>query len=162
MARPGKAPDTSGQGVRVNIIEAGVNPIRSILLVVVMAAASPVVAETMSFEAATAMLGASCGKDIETNCRGVNLDSIRLKECLSRNQDNVSPQCKADSFRALDAIQKRVAARAAVSKACERDALKFCAGMPKEDRRIAGCLVATARGLSAKCNQAIGEAGYRQ
>jgi hypothetical protein len=139
-----------------------VNPIRTILLVVAMAAASPASAETMSFEAATTILSASCGKDIDANCRGVNLDSIRLKECLSRNQDSVSPQCKADYFRALDAIQKRVAARAAVAKKCERDAIKFCPGMPKEDRRITGCLLATPRGISANCNQAIGEAGYRQ
>ena len=42
------------------------------------------------------MLAASCGKDIDDNCRGVNLDATRLKECLGRNQDVVSAKCKAD------------------------------------------------------------------
>ncbi len=30
----------------------------------------------MKFEDAAAMLGASCAKDIEANCRGVNLDAV--------------------------------------------------------------------------------------
>ena len=42
------------------------------------------------------MLAASCGKDIDDNCRGVNLDATRLRECLNRNQDVVSAKCKAD------------------------------------------------------------------
>src|ERR1700679_3729198 len=91
---------------------------RWILLVLAMAAAPPAFSETMSFESSTAILGASCGKDIDANCLGVNLDPVRLKECLVRNQDVVSPQCKADYVRAFDAIQKRVSARAAVSKMC--------------------------------------------
>ena len=65
---------------------------RWILLIVAIAASSPAFAETMSFESSTAMLGASCGKDIDANCLGVNLDPNRLKECLASNQDTVSPQ----------------------------------------------------------------------
>ena len=81
------------------------------LLAAVIAASpamSPAMAETMSFENATAILAESCGKDIDTNCAGVNLDAPRLKECLTRNQDSVSAQCRADYIRAFDAIQKRV------------------------------------------------------
>src|SRR5882757_10413556 len=96
-------------------------PIRSILLLLSVAVWSPASAETMKFEDAAAMLGASCAKDIDTNCRGVNLDPTRLKDCLTRNQDVVSPLCKTDSFKAFDAIQKRIAARTAVAKLCERD-----------------------------------------
>ncbi len=88
----------------------------------------------MSFESSTAILGASCGKDIDANCLGVNLDPVRLKECLARNQDVVSPQCKADYARSFEAIQKRVAARVAVGKACERDKQKFCGGSAKRPR----------------------------
>src|ERR1700733_8567440 len=128
---------------------------RSILLL--LAIASPALAETMSFESSTAILGASCGKDIDANCLGVNLDPVRLKECLARNQDVVSPQCKADYARAFEAIQKRVAARSAVAKMCEREKQKLCDGG-------AGNLIEfllKARGVSARCNQAVREAGYR-
>ena len=62
----------------------------------------------MSFENASAILAESCGKDIDANCLGLSLDAPRLKECLVRNLDSVSPQCRADYARAFEAIGKRV------------------------------------------------------
>ncbi|MDP1882215.1 MAG: hypothetical protein Q8K88_04960, partial [Bradyrhizobium sp.] len=110
------------------------NLIRAILLLLPIAACSPALAQTMRFEDSAAMLGASCAKDIEANCRGVNLDPTRMKDCLLRNQDVLSPQCKSDYGRAFDAIQKRVAARRAVTKLCARDVAKLCVGIDKADR----------------------------
>jgi hypothetical protein len=138
------------------------NLVRSFLLVLAVAAPSLVSAQTVTFESAAALLGASCGADIEANCRGVNLDPGRLRDCLARNQDVVSPLCKADYVRAFDAIQKRVAARAAVPKLCDRDALKLCGGAPKVDGKALECLSAAPHGISARCTQALGNAGYRQ
>jgi hypothetical protein len=134
---------------------------RPIALILVMATTSPAFAETMSFESAAAMVGESCAKDIDANCFGVNFDAPRLKECLARNQDSVSPQCRADYVRAFDAIQKRVAARAAVAKVCQRDKQKFCADVPNGIGDLLGCLSKVPRGVSANCNKAVGEAGYR-
>lgn len=133
-----------------------------ILSVLVLAAWSPAAAQTIKFEEASALLGASCADDISANCRGVNLDPTRMKDCLYRNQDVLSPQCKSDYGRAFDAIQKRVAARAAVTKLCERDVAKFCPGVQKGDRGAAiDCLLAGPRGVSINCNKAVSEAGYR-
>ena len=101
------------------------NIFRALFPVVLIAAWSSASAETIKFEEAAGLLGASCAKDIEANCRGVNLDPTRMKDCLYRNQDSLSAQCSADYARAFDAIQKRVAARAAVPKLCDRDALKL-------------------------------------
>ena len=138
------------------------NPVRLILSIVLATAWSSASAETMRFEDAAAMLGASCAKDIDSNCRGVNPDPTRLKDCLTRNQDVLSPPCKNDYGRAFDAIQKRVAARAAVTKLCARDVTKFCAGVQKGDSgKALECLVAGPRGVSINCNKAIAEAGYR-
>jgi hypothetical protein len=135
--------------------------VRPIALVLVMAAASPAFAETMSFENGAAILGESCGKDIDANCFGVNFDAPRLKECLTRNQDTVSPQCKADYVRAFDAIQKRLAARAAVAKMCERDQKKYCADAQNVFADVLACLMKGPRGMTINCNKAITEAGYR-
>jgi hypothetical protein len=138
------------------------NAIRLILSIVLAAACSPASAQTMKFEDAAALLGASCAKDIDANCRGVNLDPTRMKDCLYRNQDVLSPQCKNDYVVGLDAIQKRVAARSAVTKLCERDVAKFCPGVQKADRgKAIDCLLAGPRGVSINCNKAVGEAGYR-
>ncbi len=85
-----------------------------------------------------------------------------MKDCLTRNQDVLSSQCKNDYGRAFDAIQKRVAARAAVTKLCERDVTKFCGSVPKGDRgRALDCLLAGPRGMTINCNKALTEAGYR-
>ena len=137
------------------------NRIRLILSIVLAAAWSSASAETMKFEDAAALLGASCAKDIDTNCRGANLDPIRMKDCLYKNQDVLSPQCKNDYVSAFDAIQKRVAARAAVTKLCERDVAKFCPGTQKGSGQAVDCLLAGPRGVSINCNKAIGEAGFR-
>src|SRR5258708_16158004 len=137
------------------------NPIRLILPILLAAAWSSASAETMRLEDAAGMLGTSCAQDIDGNCRGVNPDT-RLKDCLLRNQDVLSPQCKNDYGRAFDAIQKRVAARSAVTKLCERDVAKFCGGVQKGNRGAAlDCLLAGPRGVSINCNKALGEAGYR-
>jgi hypothetical protein len=134
---------------------------RPIAFVLVMAAMTPALAETMSFESGAAILGESCGKDIDANCFGVNFDALRLKECLVRNQDTVSPQCRADYVKAFDAIQKRMAARAAVPKMCERDQKKYCADAQNVFADVLGCLLKGPRGMTINCNKAISEAGYR-
>jgi hypothetical protein len=133
--------------------------VRSILPIFLMLASPAQAQTTIRFEDSAALLGASCGKDIDANCRGVNLDPTRLKDCLTRNQDSVSPQCRTDSARAFDAIQKRVAARAKVAKACERDSAKLCGA---DGKTLAlDCILAGPRGVSANCTRAINEAGYR-
>jgi hypothetical protein len=135
------------------------------LLVAVVAAPHAVslaMAETMSFESATAILAESCGKDIDANCLGVSLDAPRLKECLSRNQDSVSPQCRADYFKAFDAIQKRIAARSAVGKLCQREKQKICADTQGKLGETIECLLkAPTKSVGWGCSQALTQAGYR-
>jgi outer membrane protein OmpA-like peptidoglycan-associated protein len=136
------------------------NPIQTMFLILPIAAWSSASAETMRFEDSAGKLGTSCATDIGASCRGVNLDSIRLKDCLLRNEDSMSAQCKTDYLRAFDATQKRVAARAAVRKLCERELVKLCGGVQKDDSNALECILTATRGVSAKCNQAISEAGF--
>jgi hypothetical protein len=133
--------------------------LRAFLLAVLLAAPALASAQTLSFEEAAAILGASCGKDLDDNCRGVNLDLSRLKDCLIRNQDVVSVQCKADYPRVFGAVQQRAAARAGVFKVCERDAAKLCGGAQKAE--TLQCLGSAKRGVSIQCSKTIAEAGYR-
>jgi hypothetical protein len=132
----------------------------STLLVLLIAAPSMAAAETMSFGDAAASLAKSCGADIAANCRGVNLDSGRLKECLSRNQDVTSARCKANYLASFDAIQKRIAARVTVASSCRLEIIKLCAGSTKETRKSIPCLM-TVKGVGKNCNQALTDAGYR-
>ncbi len=131
------------------------------LFVIALTAPSLAVAETIElWRCRAAQLAKACGADITANCRGVNLDSNRLKECLSRNRDVISPTCKESYFSTLDAIQKRIAARVTVANACTREIVKVCGGSTKETSKSVPCLVA-AKGVSRNCTQAINDAGYQ-
>src|SRR5262252_4711692 len=117
-------------------------------------------AQNMTYGDAAALLAKSCGAEIEANCRGVNLDATRLRECLSRNTDALSPQCKDNYLGAIDAIQKRINARVTVANACTREIVKLCNGSTKETSKSVPCLM-TAKGVSRTCLQAMDDAGYR-
>jgi hypothetical protein len=133
--------------------------LKALLLAVLLAAPVLASAQTMSFEEAAAILGASCGKDLDDNCRGVTLDPTRLKDCILRNQDVVSAQCKADYPRVFSAVQQRATARAGVFKVCERDAAKLCGGA--QTAGVLRCLASAKRGVSIQCTKTIADAGYR-
>jgi hypothetical protein len=137
--------------------------VRGSIISVVLALAVPslAAAETMSFGDAIGMLAKSCGTEIVANCRGVNPDSTRLKECLSRNRDVLSQQCQSAYLAAFDAIQKRVAARVTVANACTREIVKVCGGSTKETSKSIPCLTTTPKGISNNCLKAIDDAGYR-
>jgi hypothetical protein len=117
-------------------------------------------AEKMTFGDAAGLVAQSCGADIEANCRGVNFDANRLRECLSRNTDVMSQACRTDYLRAFDAIQKRIGARVAVANACAREIVKLCNGSTRETSKSIACLT-TAKGVSRNCIQAMDDAGYR-
>ena len=134
---------------------------RTILLLLALAAPSSARADTiMTFSESAAMLAKICGVEISANCRGVNLDSGRLKECLSRNQDVMSPQCKASYLVPFDQIQKRINARVTVAQSCRLEIIKLCHGSTKETSKSVPCLM-TAKGVSRNCTQATIDAGYR-
>ena len=133
-------------------------------MVLMLALAAPSLARAadpvMTFSESTAMLARICGAEITANCRGVNLDSGRLKECLARNQDAMSPQCRANFLVPFDAIQKRINARVTVAGACRLEIIKLCHGSTKETSKSVACLL-TAKGVSRNCTQATIDAGYR-
>jgi outer membrane protein OmpA-like peptidoglycan-associated protein len=133
---------------------------RSILFIFALTAPSLAAAQTINFSEGAAMLGKSCAPDITANCRGVNIDSTRLKECLYRNQDVMSAACKADYPRAFDAIQKRIAARATVGRECEYEVVKKCGGKGREVFKSLVCLLALPT-VSARCTKSIADVGYR-
>jgi hypothetical protein len=136
-------------------------PIRLSLLVVLVALPSLASAQSMNFEQATTALSASCGKDLDDYCRGVNLDTARLKECLSRNADSISPQCKNDYPRAIGAIEQRVAARVTLFKLCNWEMNHLCSEVRQDPAKRLQCLLDSTKKNTPNCNKAIDAAGYR-
>ena len=136
--------------------------IRLFLFIITILAPSLAVAQqSMKFEEAGAMLAASCGKDIDDNCRGVNFDATRLRECLNRNQDVVSAKCKADFPTALGAIQQRITARTSLVKLCNWELKHLCGEVREDPVKGLQCLLDSTKKATPNCNKAISAAGYR-
>ena len=137
---------------------------RILVTVLVLASFAPSLAaaqQAMKYEEAATLLGASCGKDIDDNCRGVNLDPARLKECLNRNLDVVSPKCQADSTRAFSAIQARITARINLMKLCNWEMNHLCSDAKADPAKGLLCLLDSTKKATGNCNKAIAAAGYR-
>jgi hypothetical protein len=135
--------------------------IRFILPVFLLVVPSRAPAETLNFEEAAAILGASCGKDIDDNCRGVNLDPARQKECFLRNDDRISSKCKGDYPRAFGAIEQRLASRASLSKLCNWEMNHLCGEVRQDPVKGLQCLLKSTTKATPNCNKAINAAGYR-
>ena len=136
-------------------------PIRFILLALALAIPSLASAQTMNYEQATAMLGASCGTDIDNVCRGVSLDPTRLKDCLRRNDDSISPACRNDSLRAFGAIEQRISARATLAKLCNWELNHLCGEVRQDPAKGLQCLLEATKRVTPNCTKAINAAGYR-
>lgn len=138
------------------------NRIRTIvLLLAVFAPTWAAAQQAMKYEEAATLLGASCGKDIDDNCRGVNLDPNRLKECINRNLDVVSQKCQADSTRAFSAIQARITARINLMKLCNWEMNHLCSDAKADPAKGLLCLLDQTKKATGNCNKAIAAAGYR-
>ena len=136
--------------------------IRLFLFIIAILAPSLAAAQqSMKFQEAGAMLAASCGKDIDDNCRGVNFDATRLRECLNRNQDVVSAKCKADFPTALGAIQQRITARTSLVKLCNWELKHLCGEVREDPVKGLQCLLDSTKKATPNCNKAISAAGYR-
>jgi hypothetical protein len=136
--------------------------IRLFLFIISILTPSLAVAQqSMKFEEAGAMLAASCGKDIDDNCRGVNFDATRLRECLNRNQDVVSAKCKADFPTALGAIQQRITARTSLVRLCNWELKHLCGEVRQDPVKGLQCLLDSTKKATPNCNKAISAAGYR-
>ena len=123
--------------------------------------AMPAMAQTVGFGDAIKILGASCGKDIETYCKSAHLANNEIGQCLEKNQAKVSAQCNTDRVKVAALLEARFAAQAAAPKICARDAAQKCKGVKAGSGYILRCLLKAQRTVSDKCNEAIDLAGYR-
>ena len=136
-----------------------VSPFPFIVLIFVVTAPSLAASKTMNFERAMAILAASCGTDIDNNCRGVNLDPARLKECLRRNR--ISLKCHDDYPRVFSALDERVSARTTLSKLCNWEMNHLCGQVRQDPIKGLQCLLESSKTATPNCNNAIDATGYR-
>ena len=115
-------------------------------------------AQTISYADAMSLLSKDCGADVKKFCKGLNLGNNEIRTCLEGQP--VSSQCTATLASVTASIERRLAAQAGVFKICASNANQHCKGVVGEVH-ILQCLIKTERIDSAKCTQAITDAGWR-
>jgi OmpA-OmpF porin, OOP family len=116
--------------------------------------------QTIGYAEAVGQLGASCGADIDKLCKKANLGGGRIQQCLEQNQASVSPQCKSSVAAMTALLNKRAVARASVARICDSDIRRFCPGIQAGDGNLMECFYKARRNVSAKCQQAVADAGF--
>jgi outer membrane protein OmpA-like peptidoglycan-associated protein len=117
-------------------------------------------AQTIGFAEAVGQFGVSCGADIAKYCKSANLGGGRVQQCLEQNHARVSPNCKATALALSVLLKKRAAARASVLSVCDADIRRLCAGIQPGDGNLMECFYKAKRNTSAKCQQAVADAGF--
>jgi len=128
------------------------------LLPILAPVSTSAAAQTIGFADAIGQMGSACRADIAKHCKTTQLGGGRMQQCL--NQPGVSAGCKSTVAALASLIKKRAEARAAVPKVCDADARQFCQGMQLGDGNLLVCFEQAKQRMSAKCRQAVLDAGY--
>ncbi|HZX43854.1 MAG TPA: cysteine rich repeat-containing protein [Myxococcaceae bacterium] len=87
--------------------------------------------------------GKPCKADLEKICPGVEPGHGRILACLEGKTDQLSPACKDDVSKKLNAFYK----------ACKPDADKLCATVEQGGGRVMQCLKDNEASLSKSCKK---------
>ena len=117
-------------------------------------------AQSIGYAEALGRLASSCGKEIGKFCAKVPLGGGRVAQCLDSNRASLSSGCKQASIDVASLLKRRMEARASVKSACDADRLRLCSGIEPGDGNLMECFENAKRNISAKCRQAVEDAGY--
>ena len=139
------------------------NRFRIFLLILAMFAPSLAAAQqSMKFEEAATLLGASCGKDIDDNCRGVNLDADPPEGMpgpqpgrgVGQMPGRFSARPSAPSSSALPRAPSLV-------KLCNWEMNHLCGEVRADPAKGCNACSNSTKKATPNCNKAISAAGYR-
>ena len=126
----------------------------------VLAAAFPANAQTMSYADAIFQLATACRNDIAKYCKGVPLGP-RLKTCFDTNEARMSPQCQQTRGIVYASISRRAAAQRNIGDVCSADITRLC-GTTRAGENLLVCLLsASPAAMSSQCNQTFTDTGWR-
>ena len=135
-----------------------ISPVCALWLVV--AAAFPATAQTMSYADAISQLASACKNDIAKYCKGVPLGP-RLKTCFDTNEARMSPQCQQTRGMVYASISRRAAAQRAIGDICSADVTRLCGTTRAGESLLTCLLVASPAVLTPQCNQTFTDTGWR-
>lgn len=97
-----------------------------------------------------------CKQDMEKLCPGIKAGGGAIRECLKKNKDQLSAECK-------EKMEKRKEKRDELHAACKSEAESFCKDVEKGDGRVIKCLKekSSESGFGAECKKSLDEMPHR-
>lgn len=118
-------------------------------------------AQTISYTEAIDAFAKACTADIEKRCKTVPLNDGKLFQCMRANEAKLSAGCKTTATATVASLDRRAAAQQAALQVCAGDVQRLCKEYDPGNGRYLRCLETFQQRVSAPCNQAITDAGWR-
>jgi hypothetical protein len=115
----------------------------------------------MSYTEAIDAFAKACNSDIARHCKTVPLNDGKLFACMRENKAKLSTGCQATAEATVASLDRRAAAQEAALKLCQGDIRRLCKEYDPGNGRYLRCLQKFEPKVSAPCNQAITDAGWR-
>lgn len=130
-------------------------------LVAAIGWATPSTAQTISYSEAITGFANACGADIQKHCATVPLNEGKLFGCLRAKEASLSGGCKTAAVAIVASLDRRAAAQDSALQLCAGDIRRLCKEYDPGNGRYLRCLQKFESQVSAPCNQAITDAGWR-
>ena len=103
-----------------------------------------------------------CEAEVQDHCAEVTPGEGRLLACLYAHGDKLSGQCEFALYDAAVRLERAVSALTYVAGECRADIQAQCAGVQAGEGRILQCLEGAGDKVSARCTQALTDAGLKE
>ena len=97
----------------------------------------------------------ACGKEINSQCRGVPDTRGQLLACLYRHQTSLSPKCEGTVWGSISRLGKVLAKDQNVLRACDADALQWCKETVAGGGNLVSCFLIAQQMMSPQCKAAV-------
>jgi hypothetical protein len=102
-----------------------------------------------------------CREELNAYCKDVTPGEGRVLSCLYAFQDKVSPKCESAIYNSLEQLQKTVNDLIYAVNKCQADLQIHCNDIEPGEGRLLECLNSYEDKISASCNQALIDIGYK-
>jgi hypothetical protein len=103
-----------------------------------------------------------CEKELKTYCKDVTPGDGRVLTCLYSFWDKLSDQCDNALYDAAGQLQQAVAALHYVHSECWDDLKTYCSDIKPGEGRLLQCLEKNDAKVTARCKQAVKDAGLKK
>jgi len=100
-------------------------------------------------------LRATCGREINSQCRSVPYVRGQLLACLYQHQTSLSPKCEGTVWGSMERLGKALAKDQNVLRYCDADALQWCKETIAGNGNLVSCFLIAQQAMSPQCKAAV-------